>query len=117
MIRSYKLHFVHRRVRIAMDDTTAGVDIVGEAAAPIFAASEPLVSWLRERDADASLRALYIHPRTPRALVSMDPPRGSDTRPWVLKLEGSDAAAFLEAAPDLERVVRELAELSLFRRV
>lgn len=104
------------RVRIAVDASGVGIDVAGVQATEIFAAAEPLTAWLRLRDPAAVVRALYIHPYTPRAIISLEPPQASESKPWVLRLEGADAAVFLSEAPNLEPAIATAVNAALDRR-
>lgn len=116
MIISYKIHFAHERARIVVDTGDNGIDVVGEGVARIARESQPLIDWLRARDPSAIVRALYVHPRVPRAIVSLEPPQGPDTKPWVLRLDAQDASAFLASAPGLLGLLEQEAADALQRR-
>lgn len=66
-LRSFKLRFAYRHVRIEIEGETAGVDLVDEAADAAFALAGPL----RERVPAA--RALSLDLATGRLLASLEP--------------------------------------------
>ena len=109
MLRSFKLRFVHRHVRIEIVGTDAGVDLSGEDADAAFALAGPLLAAIGEQAPAATVRALSVDPDQPLLLASLDPPGAA-------RLEGDSLRPALEAAAPLLAWLEDRAQASVHRR-
>src|SRR5207248_614481 len=84
-LRSFKLRFAHRHVRIELEGEPAGVDLSGEAADAALELGAPLLAQVEERAPGAAVRALSVDLEARRLLASLAPRDGA---PSALRIEG-----------------------------
>jgi hypothetical protein len=119
-LASYKLRFHDRHVRaVPLTDAEGcpfagpGIDLRGEIAEPIFAASEPMRTWLDAREPGIALRSLSVDRKKERVLVTLEQP---GDRPRVLRFDPPSASELIDSARELERLLGEACAQVLARR-
>lgn len=113
MVRSFKLRFVHRHVRIEVGGGDAGVDLVDADAEALFALAGPLVAAASSLAPGATVRAISVDLEAPRLLASLD----GEGAPPAVRLDGIEAlGTALEAAAPLLSALQAAADASLERR-
>lgn len=124
-LRSFKLHFVERRVRIvpARDASGAvfsgpGVDLVGDDARAALVLAAPLVTSVSAFEPGVSVRSISVDLEAPRLLASLEPTApGADPRPRAVRLaEPALVDRVLDGAGALVRYLGERAGDALGRR-
>ncbi len=109
LLRSFKLRFVHRHVRIEIEGTDAGVDLLDAEAGEAFALAGPLLAAVAERAPGSTVRALSVDPRALRLIASIDPP-------GAIRIEGESLRPALDAVAPLLAHLEGKAKSSLLRR-
>lgn len=119
-LASYKLRFHDRHVRaVPLTDAQGcpfsgpGVDLRGEDAEPIFAASAPLQAWLEAREPGIVLRSLSVDRKKERVLVTLEE---EGSRPRVLRFDPPSSTELIDAARELERLLADACVRVLARR-
>lgn len=123
MIRSFKLRYRDRHVRIVPKRDLAGrpfagpgVDVHGAEAARVFELAAPMEAWLRAREPGLKLRSLSADLDAGRVLVSFDDPHGVNDKPVALRIVAPDSSALLDAAKPLLEALVALATNALRAR-
>jgi hypothetical protein len=123
-LRSFKLHFVERHVRIVPAEVDGapfagpGVSLRGPVAERALQTAGALVDALRELEPGALVRALSADLAAPRLLVSLpshDP--AADPRPRAVRLTGPAAESVLARGGALLALLESCASEALARRL
>lgn len=123
-VASFKLQLAERRVRIVpargLDDCPfagPGVDVVGDAAAPLLEGAAPMIAWVRAREPGAVVRSLSLDVARRRVLLTYVPAGAPpDMRPHVLRVDAPLSNELVDLAGPLMKSLGELARVRLAAR-
>ncbi len=118
LLRSFKLHFTERRIRVLpLHDLVGGpfqqvgVDVLGAEAEPLFASAAALRAWFTAREPEAEVRSLSFDLPRGRALATLHAAGGAVHALRVDEASGADLFDHARALePELARAARQVLE-------
>jgi len=112
-LRSFKLNFAERRVRVVPATLTGpGVDLVGDDAVRALGHAAPLLAWFEALEPGTVVRSFSWDARGPRVLATLE----ATPKPRVVRIDGSPAADLVARAPALLAFLSDEASTRLARR-